>query len=312
LAATRPSLSLQQLDCVWGEGEHNAFTDLCVFQGQLWLVFRQAAGHVSPRGHIVVLRSIDGNSWQLAAEIHMPDIDLRDPKLAVSHDGRLLLSCAGVDRLHDINAMQSYWYWSDNGCHWSPPQAVADQQSWLWRMRFINDVGYGVAYVPGEQSTTLYRLSADGALQKHVEPLFGLASHGLGYPNEHDLFLLPSGEMACLLRRDADSASAQLGIAAPPFCNWRWRDLGVRIGGPVVLPIAGQFLAAVRLYNPVRTSLCWLNIELDKLEEVLTLPSGGDTSYAGLALFNNQLYCSYYSSHEGSSAIYMAQLALAS
>jgi hypothetical protein len=43
---------------------------------------------------------------------------------------------------------------------------------------------------------------------------------------------------------------------------------------------------------------------------LLTLPSGGDTSYPGLVWHDGLLWMSYYSSHEGKSAIYLAQIRL--
>ncbi len=43
-------------------------------------------------------------------------------------------------------------------------------------------------------------------------------------------------------------------------------------------------------------------------EPALTLKSGGDTSYAGLVWYDGLLWMSYYSSHEGKSAIYLAKI----
>ena len=40
------------------------------------------------------------------------------------------------------------------------------------------------------------------------------------------------------------------------------------------------------------------------------LPSAGDTSYPGLVRKDDTLLVSYYSSHEGSTAIYLAKLDL--
>ena len=54
----------------------------------------------------------------------------------------------------------------------------------------------------------------------------------------------------------------------------------------------------------------WLDPEAGRLEEFLTLPSGGDTSYAGLAWHDGRLWVSYYSSHEGKASIYLAQVKL--
>jgi hypothetical protein len=41
---------------------------------------------------------------------------------------------------------------------------------------------------------------------------------------------------------------------------------------------------------------------------VLTLPSGGDTSYAGMVWHDGVLWVSYYASHEGKTAIYLARV----
>lgn len=42
----------------------------------------------------------------------------------------------------------------------------------------------------------------------------------------------------------------------------------------------------------------------------LPLPRVGDTSYPGIAYYNGLLYMSYYSSHQGKSAIYLAKIEL--
>ena len=70
----------------------------------------------------------------------------------------------------------------------------------------------------------------------------------------------------------------------------------------------GRLVAAVRLYNgETRTSLCWIDPQKGSVAEALKLPSGGDTSYAGLVLNDGLLWVSYYSSHEGKTAIYLAK-----
>ena len=67
--------------------------------------------------------------------------------------------------------------------------------------------------------------------------------------------------------------------------------------------------AGVRLYEPkVRTTLCRLDTAAGTLTELLTLPSGGDTSYPGLVWHDGVLWVSYYSSHEGKTAVYLARV----
>jgi len=66
-----------------------------------------------------------------------------------------------------------------------------------------------------------------------------------------------------------------------------------------------------RLYDDGRhyTAVCWLDPEKGTLTEALELPSGGDTSYAGIVWHDGLLWISYYSSHEGDHAsIYLAKV----
>ena len=88
--------------------------------------------------------------------------------------------------------------------------------------------------------------------------------------------------------------------------------MGVRIGGPHMIRLPdGRIVAATRLYDgSTRTSLSWLDPEAGTLEEFIKLPSGGDTSYPGLVYHEGVLWVSYYSSHEGKTAIYLAQVRL--
>ncbi|MDP6467196.1 MAG: hypothetical protein QF918_05635 [Pirellulaceae bacterium] len=105
---------------------------------------------------------------------------------------------------------------------------------------------------------------------------------------------------------------AQLGAAGPPYTDWKWRDLNFRIGGPNMIQLPdGRILAVTRLYNGgTRTSLSWLDTENATLTEALKLPSGGDTSYAGLVWHDGLLWISYYSSHEGKTSIYLARVSV--
>jgi len=120
-----------------------------------------------------------------------------------------------------------------------------------------------------------------------------------GYPNETDLLFGATGDCHCLLRRDGRPATAMLGHSRPPYNRWSWRTLGVRIGGPVWCRIGGEIYAVVRLYDGrVRTAICRLHLAKARLEERLVLPSGGDSSYAGLLPQDDRLLISYYSAHE--------------
>src|ERR1041384_3555357 len=76
---------------IWDQGGHNAFTDLVRFRERWYCVFREGKGHASGAGVIRVLTSADGKAWQSAAVVEKTDVDLRDPHLSITPDGRLML-----------------------------------------------------------------------------------------------------------------------------------------------------------------------------------------------------------------------------
>jgi hypothetical protein len=306
-AKTNPPV---QVSRIWDQAPHNAFTDLVRFQGRWFCVFREGKDHVSPDGALRVITSTDGVKWESAALITSKNSDLRDAKITITPDGQLML--AGAEALHDRSrhSHQSLVWFSRDGQTWSDKHPIGDPDFWLWRITWHNGKAYSIGYGCGKQRLLRLYVSNDG---KTFETLVDRLLEG-GYPNETSIVF--DGDTAyCLLRRDGDGAgnnSALLGIAQPPYTKWEWKDLGVLIGGPHMIRLPdGRFVAAVRLYDKkVRTALCWIDPKAGTLTEFLPLPSGGDTSYAGLALHQDQLWISYYSSHEGKTSIYLAKMPL--
>lgn len=290
---------------IWDKAPHNAFTDLVRFQGRWFCVFREGKAHVSPDGALRVLMSKDGETWESAALITSKDSDLRDAKITVTPGGELMLCGAGA--LHDKarHTHQSLAWFSKDGRDWGESHAIGDPDFWLWRATWHKGNAYGIGYGCGKDESVRLYASADGRkYETLVERLFDA-----GYPTESSIVF--QGDTAfCLLRRDGKPNTGLLGVSEPPYTKWDWKDLGTRIGGPHMIRLPdGRFLAAVRLYDaPVRTSLCWLDTEKGKISEALKLPSGGDTSYAGLVLHDGLLWVSYYSSHEGKTNIYLAKV----
>ncbi|MEN6534885.1 MAG: exo-alpha-sialidase, partial [Bryobacteraceae bacterium] len=76
---------------IWSAGPHNAFTDLIRFQNRWYCVFREGAGHGSPDGRLRVITSKNGKLWESAALIESGEGDLRDAKISIAPDGRLVL-----------------------------------------------------------------------------------------------------------------------------------------------------------------------------------------------------------------------------
>ncbi|MDG9678819.1 hypothetical protein [Micromonospora sp. DH14] len=60
----------------------------------------------------------------------------------------------------------------------------------------------------------------------------------------------------------------------------------------------------------MRTAICVVDPDRGELTELIALPSGGDTSYPGLVWHDDLLWVSYYSSHEGRTCVYLAEVTL--
>jgi len=307
-AAAPPKATLVQVRRIWDQAPHNAFTDLVRFRGQWFCVFREGQAHVSPDGALRVITSKDGEKWVSAALLTSTNADLRDAKITLTPDGRLMLSGAGAIHQPAAFKHQSLAWFSKDGQHWSEPVKIGDPNLWLWRTTWHRKTAYGIGYdTAGERFVRLYS-SRDGRKFESLVPrLFDE-----GQPNETSIVFLPDQSALCLLRRDGKPNSGMLGRAKPPYTNWEWRDLGLRIGGPHMIRLPdGRIVAAARLYDGgARTSLLWLDPKAGTLTEFLKLPSGGDTSYAGLVWHQNLLWVSYYSSHEGKTSIYLAKVKL--
>jgi hypothetical protein len=167
---------------------------------------------------------------------------------------------------------------------------------------------YGIGYATtGKQMARLYKSDDGRQFQVLVPNLFDE-----GYPNETSLLFQEDDTCLCLLRRDGKPNSAMLGTARPPYTDWTWQDLEIRIGGPHMIQLPDKRIVAAGRHYPggAKTRLWWLDPEKPSLTEMLTFPSGGDTSYPGLVWHEGLLWVSYYSSHEGKTSIYLAKVKL--
>lgn len=296
---------------IWDKAPHNAFTDLIRFKDRWFCVFREGQGHVSADGALRVITSEDGDSWKSAALITSPHSDLRDAKISVTASGQLMLG--GAEALPHPDSGKTYRHqsivWlSDDGRNWSERHDVADPNYWLWRISWHGGSAYGFGYATNDEPRKVRFYSSDDG--KSFRTVVPNAAPGTGYTNETGNVFLEDGTCHTLLRRDSGQKTGLLGTARPPYKDWSWKDLGVRIGGPDMVRLPdGRFIAAVRLYdNKVRTSLCWIDVENGKLTEAVALPSGGDCSYAGMVWHDDMLWVSYYSSHEEKTCIYLSKV----
>jgi hypothetical protein len=181
---------------------------------------------------------------------------------------------------------------------------------WLWRVTWFDGKAYGVSYRsnlakdPADKKWELdLVVSGDG---KNFESITLLNLPGR--PNETTLRFQPDGECIAFVRREEANTHAWIGSSPPPYANWTWHDAGVRVGGPEFMRLPdGRLVAGGRHYpGGAQMGIGWMTRE--QYAPQLMLPSGGDCSYPAFVWHDDQLWISYYSSHEGKSSIYLAQV----
>jgi hypothetical protein len=299
-AAAQPSIV--EVTKIWDQGPHNAFTDLVRFNDGWYCTFRESDDHVGGNGAIRILTSADGAAWESAALIEESGIDLRDPKLSITPDNRLMMLCGGsVYEGTTLQGRQPRVAFSPDGRTFSATERIMREGDWLWRVTWHGDRCYGVSY--GADKSQVLVSSADGRQ-------YEIVSEWLlqGFANETTLRFTDRGTMVALVRRDNDPGAALIGHSDPPFINWTWSETSHRVGGPefVILP-DGAMWAGGRHY-PGGSTTHLFRMTLEDVEPVLLLPSGGDTSYPGMVWHDGMIWMSYYASHEGKSSIYLAKI----
>ncbi len=312
---------------IWDAGKHNAFTDLIRWHDKWYCTFREAEAHVGGDGRLRVLESADGAKWESVALVSEAGIDLRDPKLSITPDDRLMITAGGsVYQGKTLLGRQPRVAFSKDAREWTRPERVLSEGEWLWRVTWHGGKAYGVSYnaderkSPAAQEAAKTGKAAPGPADwklKLVASDDGVKYDSIthldvpGHPNETTLRFLPDGEMVALVRREGGNTFGWIGRSHAPYEQWTWKETKHRLGGPNFIRLPdGQLWAAGRVYpGGAKTAVARMTADGD-YEPVLTLNSGGDTSYPGLVWHDGLLWMSFYSSHEGQTSIYLAKLKL--
>jgi len=319
LYAQKYDVSVQK---IWDNGSHTAFTSLIEFKGKYYCSFREGFGHVfnkegKAEGKIRILASADGDTWESVALMHKPEFDLRDPKLSITPDGRLMVMIGGsVYKEKKLEAQIPHVSFSEDGKNFTEPVPVKFKDNigvnfdWLWRVTWNGTLGYVVDYSKKDNVQLLSLLKTkDGTLYEFVSEL-----NVPDFPNETTIRFLPDETMLLMVRREKGDKGTYWGISKPPYTEWTWTNLNVFVGGPDFIILEdGRIIAGGRsLYLPKSPkTVLYLGDKEGHFEERFVLPSGGDNSYPGMIVVGDQLWVSYYSTHETPKAsIYLAKLPL--
>ena len=306
------------LNRIWNYADHNALTDLIRFQDHWYCAFRESTKHVHGLDGIIrILKSHDAINWKTQAIFIEESYDLRDPKLSITSDGRLMLLVGATNYIGKrYISRQSHVSFSEDGHKWGHLVPVLDIHEWLWRVTWHNGKAYGASYkfsnphnVDDEWEINFYE-SFDGIHYTHV------ANWDIsGWPSETTVRFIGNMAVALVRRDDQKEKYSCIGASFPPYTQWEWKKTPISLGGPnfIVLPNLDMW-ASGRLSMPTPYGLFEKTIlarmsEID-LKPALCLPSGGDCSYPGMVWYDDFLWLSYYSSHEEKTAIYLAKIQL--
>ena len=318
--AQKPAFTVKK---IWDKAPHNAFTDLIRFEGKFYCTFREADSHAvrtpADFGKIRVLVSNDGEDWQSFAHIEKKGFDLRDPNLSITPAGKLMLLMAGSQydgvKISSVHCQVSFLDQKKNSFSDLKPvkydNKVSSDLNWLWRITWVKDKAYGVVYQleKGTSHMKIYLVeSKNGVNYSLVTPL-----EVEGSPNETALNVTPEGKLALLVRREGKNEDGMYGESSFPFKKWKWVHTGFKLGGPkFIFAPGGEMLIGTRTFSKKGEWLTGLLVSdtTGSFRQIFEFPSKGDCSYPGMLIYNDILYFSYYSSHQGKPSIYMAQIPL--
>ena len=272
----------------YSDGAHNAFTDLAFFKGLYYLCFRHAESHMSMDGEIRVMRSADLKSWEPCATL-ITFGDDRDAKL-VSTDDTLYAFFGTWDLRHqpgtalpDRGAVRSYVASTNDGTTWSKPQGVYEPGFWLWRVRHHDGAFYSVAYTavrpkPDARESRMVR-SVDGV---HWETVSVVTTERMS--GEADILWRPDGAVWVLTRTGDAAGDAEWLVSDASMKTWTGKGTGTPVHAPVFATWKNRVFVAGRDYQKSGSTTKLWEFKDGACEEVVTLPSKGDTSYPGLLL----------------------------
>lgn len=292
----------------YGDERHNAFTDLIEWKSAYYLCFRHGAAHGSMDGEIRIMRSTDARVWEPCATLDTLGDD-RDPHFVT--DGSVLYCYFGTwDLAHQAGAavpdrgrVRSYFAKTDDGTAWSKAQGVYEPGFWLWRVRYHEGAFYSAAYTavrpkPDVRETRLVR-SKDALHWELVSVVTQKYMAG-----EADMYFPKEGGIRLLTRTGEKPGNAFWFRSNAGMTEWTESDAKVLVHSPVFgfwkdfMVVGGRAKA-----EDGHVTRFW-RASGDTLEELITLPSRGDTSYPGLIVLPPEgggapaLLVSWYSQHE--------------
>lgn len=288
------------------DGKHNAFTALTKFNGAFWLAFRSAKDHNSQDGEIVLLRSASGDDWTEVRRFNFNPDD-RDPQFLATTD-RLILYSASMNGPR----LTTFAVHTSDGQEWSEPQTVYEPQFILWKPLVAGDSFLATAHrkVEGNDGGKTREVhlirSTDGLKWEKVSTI-----RAGNWESETTLLAGPGDHLTAFIRTKY-SVPGHIMESPPPYQEWSQRPAGIHLSGHAVRIFSGVTYLLSRTFddsgkNAGTTIYTYAD---GKPIPYCVLPAGGDCAYPEAVELGDEMLVSYYSTHEGSTNIYLARVPL--
>jgi hypothetical protein len=303
---------------VWNGAPHNAFTDLIKFKNAYYCAFREGGDHNSMDGRIRIIKSFDGQIWKSFSVISQGQTDLRDPHFFI--DNRNVL-CVATNARVKKDIRQNVVYKNLNNDFKYNFEIDVDNDYWLWSFSKLKNKLYSFGYSMQQEcfgksntqkkSNIVLFQSKNAActrFDKLASPLIADSSH---CPSEASIIFTSKASAVAIIREGPPHKSF-IGTSQFPFKSWNWQKFSFFVRGPklALLPNGKFLLGAGSMIDHKKTYLAIINSENFSVEQMITLPSGGDCGYPGIIIEGDSALISYYSSHEGNTRVYIVKVGL--
>ena len=327
--AENDAVAASSIKRIWGGDKHCAFTSIVEYKGKYFISFREGESHIYDKngeanGATRILSSKDGENWESVAYFTEDGIDLRDPKLCITSDGRLMVLIGGSKYVNkELISRCPRVSFSSDGVNFTTPEKIninsktANGIDWLWRVVWHDGVGYGVVYSLLSPNPRNVELGAVISLLKTVDGINyeDVANFNLpNFPNETTVRFFPDGRMGMMVREDSGDCMAYWAVSKAPYTDWKFKKMDMRVGGPdFFIKGRDEVIMGSRDHRTEGKTSTVLRkgTSAGDFKDIVTLPSAGDCSYPGFINVGKELWVSYYSTHETEkAAVYLAKLPL--
>lgn len=298
--------SIISVELVWADNKHNAFPSIVSFESDTFIAFRSALGHLKSKGEITVIKKNIFGEWAPVHKIVEPGYDLRDPKLSIRGDGKVLL-IYGRHKWLDTKVVEKtvsrYVVISESinpfrRYQFSEPKNIilnnidVGNKWWLWDLKWHKGYAYGFVYTHTPESNKISLVSSRNGIEFDLISVFSQK-----YKVNEASIDFWNDELRAVVRSNVNAFFIK---SKAPYTDFEFKQLDIRVGGPNLINYNSIPVVLTRHYEKYknkRTSLGFIVSGVDlEYQELIALPSYGDTGYGKIVLQNDKLRVVYYSS----------------